>query len=233
MGPTGEKSRIFLAMNARPGMVYDQGTTFVPAFQIDPMLPVNMKFTLYYPDGRQVVASGVGDASGSWAGKEPWVLDVPGLYRYTVSGEWNGYQALVPGLPKSGGEIYVIEKEKPANAPGITFNLPPLSKFDPTKATKFTGASTAKEINYAMIIPGVVLAQGVIPVTNGKFEFTFDPASLHNIAQTYDVKNQVSGKPELADVVHLTFFAKETVPTTYHSFVRLIIRGNTVHYARQ
>ncbi len=232
MGPTGEKARIFLAMNARPGMVYDAGTTFVPAFQIDPMLPVNMKFTLYYPDGRQVVAAGIGDAGGAWAGTERWTLDVPGLYRYTVDGEWNGYKALVPGLPKNGGEIYVVEKQKPANAPGITFNLPPLSKFDPAKPTKFTGVSTAKEINYAMIIPGAVLAQGVIPVTNGKFEFTFDPASLHSIAQTYDVKNQVSGRTELADVVHLTFFAKETSPTTYHSFVRLIIRGNTVNYTR-
>jgi hypothetical protein len=69
--------------------VYTQGTTFVPAFQIDPMLPVNMKFTLFYPDGRQVIAQGVGDASGAWAGKEPWTLDVPGVYRYTVDGEWN------------------------------------------------------------------------------------------------------------------------------------------------
>jgi hypothetical protein len=232
MGSTGEKSRIFLAMNARPGMVYEVGTTFAPAFQIDPMLPVNMKFVLSYPDGRQVAASGVGDAGGSWAGTERWTLDMPGLYRYTVDGNWNGYTALVPGLPKDGGAIYVIEKEKPANASGLTFDLPPLTKIDPSKATKFVGRSTAKEINYALIIPGAVLAQGALPVNNGKFEFTFDPAALHNLAQTYDVKNQRSGKAELADVVHLTFFSKETLPTTYHSFVRLIIRGSTVNYTR-
>lgn len=232
IGSTGEKARFFLAMNARPGMVYDQGTTFVPAFQIDPMVPANMKFTLNYPDGRQVVASGVGDAGGSWAGAERWTLDVPGLYRYTVDANWSGFKGLIPGMPKEGGEIYVIEKEKPANAPGITFNLPPLSKFDPSKGTKFTGASTAKEINYAMIIPGAVLAQGTMPVTNGKFEFAFDPAALASTAPTYDTKNQNSGRPELADVVHLTFFAQETKPSVYHSFVRLIIRGNTVHYTR-
>jgi hypothetical protein len=46
------------------------------------------------------------------------------------------------------------------------------------------------------------------------------------------VKNQTSGKPELSHVVHVTFFSRETAPTTYHSFVRLIIRGNAVHYTR-
>lgn len=233
-GPTGQKARVFLAMNARPGMVYTAGTTFVPALQIDPMLPINTSFTLNYPDGRQVVAAGVGDSTGSFAGKDRWVLDVPGLYKYTVESDWNGFKGLVPGLPEEGGEIYVIEKEKPAGANGIAFNLPPLSKFDAAKGTKFTGSSTADEISFAMIIPGAVLEQGSLPVTDGKFEFTFDPSKLHGLAQTYDIANTRTGKTELGDVVHLTFFSKETMPdgTPYHSFVRLIIRGNTVHYTK-
>ena len=234
LGSTGEKARIFLAMNARPGMVYDQGTTFTPAFQIDPMVPVEMTFTLFYPDGRQVVAQGTGDATGSWAGKDRWALDVPGVYRYTVNGVWNGYQALVPGMSPDGGVIYVIDANRPANAPTLTFDLPPLSKFDPTKGTKFIGASTAATVHYAAVIPGAVLAQGTLPVTNGKFEVGFDPAALHKLAATYDTTNQVNGKPELADVVHYTFFSQERAPDgkAYYSFVRLIIRGNTIHYTR-
>jgi hypothetical protein len=71
-------------------------------------------------------------------------------------------------------------------------------------------------------------------VTNGKFEYTFDPAAIHNIAQTYDTTNNVSGKPELGDVVHFTFFSQEKAPDgkAYYSFVRLIIRGNTINYTR-
>jgi len=233
MGPTGEKSRIFLAMNARPGIVYTQNTTFVPAFQIDPMVPVNMSFALTYPDGRQVVAQGVGDAGGSWAGKEPWTLDLPGVYKYAVNGEWNGYSALVPGMPKEGGVFYVVEPTKPVSST-LAFNLPPISKFDPAKGTKFTGTSTAQTINYAAVIPGAVLAQGTLPVTNGKFEYTFDPDAINRTTPTYDTTNKNSGKPELGDVVHFTFFAKETPPNgaPYHAFVRLIIRGNTVNYTR-
>lgn len=230
-GSTGQRSRVFLAMNARPGMLYETGTTFAPAFQIDPMLPVKMTFTLIYPDGRTVVASGTGDASGSWAGTERWTLDIPGAYRYRVDGEWNEYRAIVPGMP-SEGSIFVIEKERPADARGITFALPPQSIFDPTKGATFTGATTASYVSYAMIMPGAVLAQGTIPVRSGKFEFRFDPSAINSLAPTYDVSNQVTGKPELSHVVHLTFFSRETSPTTYHSFVRLIVRGNSVHYTR-
>jgi hypothetical protein len=234
MGPTGEKARVFIAMNARPGMVYTAGTTFAPALQIDPFVSLNITFSLYYPDGRKVVASGVSDSTGTFVGKDRWVLDVPGLYRYTIDSDWEGYKGLVPGMPKEGGELYVIEKEKPAGETGMTFDLAPLTKFDPAKGTKFVGHSTAKEVNFAEIIPGAVLKQGTIPVTDGKFEFDFDPAELHKIAQTYDTTNTNTGKPELGDVVHLTFFTEETAAdgSKYHSFVRLIIRGNTVNYTR-
>jgi len=234
VGPTGEKSRVFIAMNARPGMVYNVGTALVPALQIDPMVPIKVSFTLTYPDGRQVVASGISDSTGTFAGKDRWVLDIPGLYKYTIDSDWNGFKGLVPGMPKEGGELYVVEVEKPEGATGITFDLPPLTKFDAEKGTLFVGNSTAKEINFAAIIPGAVLMQGTLPVTDGKFEFTFDPAELNKIAQTYDTTNTNTGKSELGDVVHLTFFSEETTAngTPYHSFVRLIIRGNTVHYTK-
>ena len=69
---------------------------------------------------------------------------------------------------------------------------------------------------------------------DGKFEYFFDPALFHNSTPTYDITNLVSGKPEIFDVVHLTFFSQEVTPNgvPYHSFVRLIIRGTRVIYAR-
>lgn len=233
-GPTGERARIFLAMNARPGMVYDLGTSFAPAFQIDPMLPVNMKFTLIYPDGRQVVAQGVGDATGSWAGTERWTLDAPGVYRYTVEGDWNGYKAVVPGLPRDGGMMFVMSPDRPASAPTLSLNLPPISRFDPAAGTVFNGTSTATTVFYAAVIPGAVIGQGSLVVNNGKFSYAFDPAAINLRTPTYDTVNSVSKKPELGDVVHFTFFSPETTVDgkTYWSFVRLIIRGNTIHYAR-
>lgn len=232
MGSTGVKARAFIAMNARPGMVYEAGTTFAPALQIDPMVPLKVAFTLNYPDGRKLTAEGVADATGSFAGKDRWVLDVPGVYRYSINGDWSGYKALVPGLPDDGGEMYVIEGQRPPGAGGIVLNLPPLSKFDPAEGLMITGTSTAKSVRYAVITPGAVLMQGALPVTSGRFSFPFAPAALHNLTQTYPTTNRQTGKPELASIVHVTFFSEETWPATYHSFTRVIFRGNTVHYTR-
>lgn len=231
VGSTGEKARAFIAMNARPGMVYETGTAFVPALQIDPMIPLNVAFTLNYPDGRQVVAQGVADASGSFAGKDRWVLDVPGVYRYTIDSDWNGFRALTPGLPNEGGAIYVIEKERPT-AQGLKLNMPEQSNFSPTAGLKITGTSSAKVVNYAAVIPGAIIAGGEISVKNGKFEFFFNPAEINKTAPTYEIINMVNGKPEIRDVVHLTFFAQETTPTTFHSYVRVILRGTTALYVR-
>jgi hypothetical protein len=116
----------------------------------------------------------------------------------------------------------------------MTFELPPLSKVDAVKGGKFVGKSSANYINYAVIIPGAVLQQGYLPVKGGRFEYNFDPEALNDIAATYDTTNTNSGKAELGDVVHITFFSKEQTAdgNAYHSFVRLIVRGTTVHYTR-
>jgi len=75
--------------------------------QIDPILPVNVTFTLDYPDGRAVTTSGTGDSTGSFSGAK-WALDIPGIYRFFLTGDWQGNKALMPGLPPDGGVLYVI-----------------------------------------------------------------------------------------------------------------------------
>jgi hypothetical protein len=52
-------------------------------------------------------------------------------------------------------------------------------------------------------------------------------------APTYDIKNLVNLRPEVKDVIHLTFFSRETAGgKPYHCFARLIIRGNRILYAK-
>jgi hypothetical protein len=47
------------------------------------------------------------------------------------------------------------------------------------------------------------------------------------------VQNRRSGRREIGDVVHLTFFAREVTPDgyPYHAFARVIVRGTTALYA--
>jgi hypothetical protein len=233
LGSTGEKARFWL-VGTRPGMLYETGAAFAPAVQIDPMLPVTVTFTLFYPDGRAVTAQGMGDSFGSFVGKDRWTLDLPGVYRYTLEATWEGFKGYMPGLPKSGGEFYVIEKTPPAGAKGILLDLPTQSSFPPASGLVITGTSSASEIRYAAVIPGAAILQGTVPVEKGRFRFFFDPAAINKTTPTYDTVNLVSGKPEIGDVVHLTFFSEEKTPggAVYHSFVRLILRGNKVLYVR-
>jgi hypothetical protein len=51
--------------------------------------------------------------------------------------------------------------------------------------------------------------------------------------QTYDIINLVNGKPEIGRVVHLTFFSEEHATSgSYHSFVRVILRGTKAVYVK-
>ena len=129
---------------------------------------------------------------------------------------------MVPGLPGNGGEFYVIDKGTPA----LPLDLPASSKFDAAKGFVVCGSSAAKSVHYAMVMPGAVLGQGVIPVVNGRFSFTFDPVAVNATTPSYQLINRDNGKAELANVVHLTFFAEESGGS--HAFARLIVRGNTI-----
>lgn len=228
IGPTGQKARFFL-VGTRPGMMYETGSAFSAALQIDPIIPANVKVTLDTPDGRTLTTTGKGDAFGSFVGTR-WTLDQPGIYRYHLEAEWDGHVGIMPGLPADGGTLYVVERDKPASAREIQFNLPAESYFTPPEGVHITGTSTAESISYAAVIPGAVIDQGQLTVTNGKFDYYFDPKTINQRVATYDVENRVSGRPEVFDVVHLTFFSREK--DANHSFARIIIRGNKVICAK-
>ncbi|MFB3827120.1 MAG: hypothetical protein ACE15B_10140 [Bryobacteraceae bacterium] len=232
-GPHGSNGRFFL-VGTRPGMLYEAGTSFAAALQIDPILPVNVTFTLEYPDGRRVFTWGTGDASGTFVGKERWTLDVPGVYRFHIAADWQGHKGVMPGLPPDGGAIYVIEKERPAGAPQMKLDLPPDSTFNANLGLTVSGRTTAREVHYAAIIPGAVIEQGVLAVSNGRFLYHWSPKRINERFPTYDVVHRVTGAPDIKEVVHLTLFTEETAADgkKYHDFTRLILRGNRVLYAK-
>lgn len=229
--PDGTPARFYL-VPVRPGMVYQVGTLFGAVLQIDPIVPCTVKFTLTAPDGSQRVALGNGDQFGYFAATDKWTLDQPGVWYYSVEANWNGNLGRVPGLPETGGYIFVIENQD-APGPGMTLTMPDVQSFSPTDGLQVRGRSTASEVYFAAITPGSVLEQGVLQVSNSQFNYKFDPKKLANKIQAYDIVNLASGKPEIGRVVHLTFFAKEVGSSgSYHSFGRVILRGTTAIYVK-
>ena len=233
IGPLGTTARFFL-VGLRPGMAYELGATFAPAVQIDPILPVKVRFVLTYPDGRTKTAEGTGDRFGSFVGAERWPLDVTGAYRYTLAAEWEGHAGGMPGLPASGGEFYVFRKDRPTGAAGLQVVLPKPALVSPTTGIRIDGTSSAKSVRYAVIMPGAVLAIGELPVESGRFVYRFDPLAVHDAVPLYDIVNNQTGKPEIGRLVHVTFFSEEKAPdgTSFHDFARVILRGGTAVTAR-
>jgi hypothetical protein len=230
--PDGTPARFFL-VPLRPGMVYYTGATFGAVLQIDPVVPCNVVFTLTAPNGTTFTTTGMGDQYGYFAAVDKWVLDKPGLWVYKVNATWNGYQGRAPGLPAAGGWIFVLENT-PAPAKGMQLDEPAIQTFSPTTGLTITGNSTASKIYYAAIIPGAVLEEGTINVTNGKFTYTFSPQAMADKIKTYDIINLVNGKAEIGRVVHLTFFSDEQGASgDYHSFVRVVLRGTTAIYVKE
>jgi bacillolysin len=227
-GPLGEKARFYL-VGLRPGTSYEVGSTFRPAVQIDPLLPVAIHFVLTYPDGRQQVADGVGDRFGSFAGSTAWPLDIPGVYRYQLQATWNGFQGRMPGLPDNGGEFYVYSTTRPPGVAGIQLDGASQRTFSATSGITITGRSTAASVHYALITPGAVIEQGDIPVRGGAFQYIFDPAAVHNKVPLYDIVSITTGNPQIGRVVHLTFFSEEKSPAgaSFFDIARVILRGTT------
>ncbi|MEL7563036.1 twin-arginine translocation signal domain-containing protein [Dehalogenimonas sp. 4OHTPN] len=231
LGADGTKARLFL-VSIRPGMTYETGAAFVPVAQIDPVLPAVVTFKLTYPDGRAFTAQGTGDSGGSFASKDRWTLDVPGVYRYTIEADWQGNKGYMPGMPPEGGKIFVIERSRLPQSPELSLVIKEQTTFSQSGTLTINGQSTGDEVHFAAVTPGAITSQGVIPVKNGKFSFVFDPAAVARSSPFYDVKNLRTNQPEVKRVIHLTLFSRERAVSgqVYHSFVRLIIRGTTVFY---
>ncbi len=229
--PDGEPARFFL-VPVRPGSVYMKDANFSAVLQIDPIVECNIQFTLTAPDGSVRVTKGKGDQYGYFISKEIWPLDQPGVWTYTVNATWNGHHGKIPGLPDSGGYIFVLENESRVGT-GMTLNMPGKQIFSPTGSLEIQGNSSASKVYFTAITPGAVLDEGIIPVSNDKFIYMFDPKKMAQKISTYDIMNLESGEPEIGRIVHLTFFSEENgVNGPYHSFARVILRGTEAIYLK-
>lgn len=232
LGADGQSARFFL-VPIRPGMVYEEGANFTPVLQIDPMVPAQIQFTLHYPDGTRKTSSGTGDAFGYYVGAEKWQLTQPGIYHYAVQSSWQGFNGRVPGLTPGVGSIFVLEKNRPVGK-GIRLALKNQQTFPVVDGLLIEGTTTADKVEYTIITPGAVIEQGTLSVSNGRFFYRFDPALVNQKIPIYDIENRRNHNKEIGRIIHFTFFTAEKNETggVYHSYARVIFRGNTAIYAR-
>lgn len=230
--PDGKPARFFL-VPVRPGSVYQLNSSFTASLMIDPVVACNVQISMIAPDGSRRTTQGKGDRSGYFTSQEKWSLDQPGVWIYNVNAIWNGHQGRVPGFPDEGGYLFVLENGKPDGI-GMTLNLSGEQVFSPMDGLEIHGNSSASKVYYTAITPGAILDEGILPVANGQFTYKFDPIKMSDRIKTYDIINLTSGKPEIGRIVHLTFFSEEKGASgPYHSFAKVILRGNKALYVKE
>jgi hypothetical protein len=230
-GADGRKARFFL-VSARPGMVYEQNAVFVPFAQIDPMLPAHVRIVLRYPDGTEKKTEGTGDRLGHFVSPERWRLSRAGVYVYRITADWNGHKGYMPGLPEEGGYLFVKEGAPP-NQPGLRLALDDQQTFDVKEGLQIKGSSSAGDVYFTAIMPGAVISQGRIPVKSGSFSYLVEPSVINKRTPIYDIENKRNGRSEIGRIMHITFFSLEKPANLrpFHSYARVIIRGDTAFYA--
>lgn len=228
IGADGRKGRFFL-VPVRPGTVYGQGAPFVPAFQVDPLVPCHIVFSLTSPEGTVREAEGIADASGGFIGRGKWVLDEAGVYEYVVKADWQGFEGRVPGLLEGRGYVFVVEKGREMR-PGLSLDTVPERAFSIDQGLLIRGRSTASKVYFTVIMPGAVIDQGQLRVIEGMFSYRFDPVAVSRRIPIYDIDNRRAGRREAGRVVHLSFFSEEHLPDggRCHDFARVILRGTRV-----
>ncbi len=234
MGADGKRARFFLT-GLRPGLAYEIGSSIAAGVQVDPLLPVKITVSLAYPDGREKTVQGFADAFGAFAAAQRWTLDVPGVYKYRLRGEWEGHAGAMPGLPEEGGYVFVYGRMAMPPVQGMRINLPGLSYFNPAKPFTITGTTSARQVAFTALMPGAVLDQGVLDVKGGKFSYTVDPAAVNAKAPIYDIVNVKSGKPEIGRIIHISLFTEERAAdgsVLFYDLQRVIIRGTQVIVTR-
>ena len=173
-GADGREARFFL-VPVRPGTVYEQGATFVPAFQIDPVVPARIAFNLTSLSGRRFTTEGAADGFGNFAGREKWVLDEAGVYEYTVRADWNGFEGLVPGLGEGRGSSSSRRKGIKGRTGLFSRNLAAGRIF------RRPGPSRQRQKHRAEGLLHRYHARcchrpGRAPVAEGKFAYRFEPS---------------------------------------------------------
>lgn len=233
LGPTGEKARFFL-VGLRPGTCLEKGSVLTATAQIDPILPVKVKFSLAYPDGTRKSTEGMSDALGGFAGPDRFSLDQVGLYRYWIEGEWQGHSGSMPGLPRDGGYLFVFDGTAAADPAALSSGLPSWSSFPAEAGFTVKGKTSCDKVYYAALMPGAVLAQGELPVVDGAWQYVFDPVALNKAAPIYDLTNPYSGKRDESRLVHVSFFGtkKDAEGRTRGYVDRIVVRGREVVHAK-
>jgi len=224
----GKRYDVFLTFGAvGPGAVLEVGDRFSLAGVVWPPVSGHVEGEIISPSGERSALQVPAGPMGVFHLAGP-IVDEPGLWRVTAEGVCSGKTSagtisdLVAeedwprggglGLPGPGFCIPVVPKSSAA----IAFDVPADARAEPPSPLILRGhlppGTKAAEVNVVVSLPGQVVAQCVLPVENGAFQYVYDPQRLRESFPNIDTKVEVpqggfEEAPAWFDTVTFTFWA--------------------------
>lgn len=212
----GKDIHIFiLPTGTQPGAVLQVGDTFHFAGHVMPTLNSQVNVTVTTPSGITYQVSGEANSIGYfYNADDDFVVTEPGIWSVDVN-VWHDGQcsggSTIPPYPS--GDVLGSENGRywfyvaPTSASRLEVNTPSpgfLSiegeQIDPIQITGLIPSGiSAVTIDYTIMIPGYILQHGQVTPSNGTYQITFDPTSLHNDFPNLDLTGRSSWETGLSD----------------------------------
>jgi hypothetical protein len=155
----------------------------------------------------------------------------PGVYEVQTSCEFKNRSGDLIGSGDGKYYIYAVKKDDYVQA--FDLDLPARFKLDYKKPLLIKGVIDPEvidpEIHYTIIMPGMLMDEGILPVDNKTFSYKYSAADVAVQFPQYDiVKYDEPSKQRMADTVIFTFFlsGKGQNGKPIHSVKRFILRGD-------
>lgn len=219
-----------------PGMVFEPGDILrAGALVSPPVAGVNCTKTITAPSGKKYVFKGatnkIGLAKMAADEGDEIVIKEPGVYEVDVLCESKGKKGDILGSRDGRYFIYVID----SNDSGNLINLGLADQFSISYKNileikgKILASIKNPKIYYTLVMPGVIMDEGVLPVENNAFRYRFSPRDVAVHFTNYDIISYNDPTQQLmADTVIFTFFLTgiDNTGKPVNSVKRFILRGD-------
>ena len=212
----GEDIHLFiLPTGTQPGAVLELGDTFHFAGHIMPTLNSKVAVTVTSPNGTKHIVDGQANSIGYFYDPEDnFVVNEPGLWSVDVNvwhdGQCSGGSTIPPYpsgdvLGSENGRYWFYVVLGGATRLQVVSPLPGFLPIDGEEVPPINISGlvppglNGATIDYTILMSGYILKHGQITPSNGTYQITFDPVSLHNEFPNLDLIGRDSGETGLAD----------------------------------
>ncbi len=210
----GKEHYLFDAGAPLPGLVLETGDILrAGAMVFPPLSAVKCVKRITSPSGKQYIFEGTTNkiGLGKMAAAEGGeiVIKEPGVYQVQASCEYNNRHGDIVGSRDGRYYIYAVDAQDTEEY----FNLDLPKRFSITYDKILDICGTIKrpienaKIYYTVIMPGIIMDEGILDITDNKFFYRFSPRDAAVQFPNYDIVTYNRPAEQLmADTVIFTFF---------------------------